>query len=123
MSENIFEYIECLIQNRHISSDLYDGVAVYFIQDIAEDGEPISITILSEFSHMEKGVIFCRYAIDINEQQIINITEPINAKPKTPEAKTMKALLSMCSNKIILQELQAQRNGFLRALGNPNQRS
>ncbi|MBO5705204.1 MAG: hypothetical protein J6R99_04260 [Alphaproteobacteria bacterium] len=123
MNKNIFEYIEHLIQHRHILSDLCNGVAIYFIEDITEDGEPVNISIMSAYSHIENGIIFCSYTIDINEQPIISIIAPATIKTKIPEVIAIKKLLSMCSNKIILQELQAQRNGFLRALGNSHERN
>ena len=78
---------------------------------------------MSAYSHIENGIIFCSYTIDINEQPIISIIAPATIKTKIPEVIAIKKLLSMCSNKIILQELQAQRNGFLRALGNSHERN
>ncbi len=120
MKKNIREYLEFLIKNRHVSSDMHDGVAVYFVEDPDDE---IQAMFFSEYSHIEDKTIFCNYTITINDIVVAETAAPINQKSSNPDVSAIRKLLTMCSNKIIRQEILAQQNAFLRAIKDQNTRN
>ena len=111
MNKKIFLYIKHLVTNRHVSCDLNDGIASYFIED-----DDVCAFFLSEYSHMENDIIFCRYSIQINNETVADMIVPGNKYVDNKTVNDVKKLFELCSQKVIYQEILAQKNYFLKTM-------
>lgn len=125
MTKELYAFMQYIITNSYISVLNTPEYTEYFIDTDIED-EPIHAVLHTQYSNLIPGDISVQYLLYINNEHVAYATVPImksqgktnNAmKNKKQSADQLETLIKMCSNKIIIQEIDAQKNKMLKSFG------
>lgn len=117
MDSDLKDYILYLIKTSFVHSISIEGRSAYAIGKNISDYDFILTT---KYSHATPDAIWCEYELFLQAFPIYKITLSLNKKIQKDDtlAQDFLMLLKKCSNKVKLQERNAQKNMFLRAFVN-----
>jgi hypothetical protein len=119
MNQILYDYFLRSICENIVHSRASDAETVYYINI---PNEQVSLCVQCIFlgprATEENGKIYAQYNLLINDTEYDSLVFPIGEKPKHKKARAILRIVTACSNKIILQEFNAQKN---RIFKNPAQ--
>ena len=124
MNQILYDYFLRSICENIVHSRASDAETVYYINI---PNEQVSLCVQCIFlgprATEENGKIYAQYNLLINDTEYDSLAFPIGEKPKHKKARAILRIVTACSNKIILQEFNAQKTGFLKTLPNAHERN
>ena len=124
MNQILYDYFLRSICENIVHSHALDAETVYYINI---PNEQVSLYVQCIFlgprAAEENGKIYAQYNLLINDREFDSLVFPIGEKPKHKKARAILRIVTACSNKIILQEFDAKKTGFLKTLPNAHERN
>ena len=120
MDSDLKDYILYLIRTSFVHSISTEGRSAYVIGQNINDYDFILTT---KYSHATPDDIWCEYELFSQAFPVYKITLSLNQQIQQDDtlAQDFLMILKKCSNKVKLQERNAQKNMFLRAFVNNTQ--
>lgn len=117
MDSDLKDYILYLIRTSFVHSISEEGHSAYVIGNNISDYDFILTT---RYSHSTPNDIWCEYEIFLQTFPIYKVTLSLNQQIQKDDtlAQDFLMILKKCSNKVKLQEINAQKNMFLRTFTN-----
>ena len=125
MDEETLAGLEYIIKHAPISVLNTNGQTYYLAEFIDDDGTETSVMFCSAFSHVGATAVYAKYAVYINEMELFSVVKKIQEIKSTARkpnlnsqqellAEAIQYLLFLCSQKVIAQEAEAQRNDMVK---------
>lgn len=117
MNQILYDYFLKSICENIVHSHTSDTETMYYI-NIPDEQVSLHVQciFLGPRATEENGKIYAQYNLLINTTEYDSVVFPIGEKPKHRKARAILRIVTACSNKIILQEFNAQKTGFLKSL-------
>ncbi len=117
MDSDLKDYILYLIKTSFVHSISTEGCSAYVIGQNINDYD---FLLTTKYSHATPDDIWCEYELFSHVFPVYKIALSLNQKIQKDDtlAQDFLMLLKKCSNKVKLQERNAQKNMFLRTFVN-----
>ena len=117
MDPDLKDYILYLIQTSFVHSVAIEGRTAYVIGQSISDYD---FLLTTKYSHSTPNDIWCEYELFSHVFPVYRITLSLNQQIQQDDtlAQDFLTILKKCSNKVKLQERNAQKNMFLRTFVN-----